>query len=181
VLGEGAALAVVETRDALDRRGGSPIAEVAGFGSAAPMAPGVEGRVEAATTAVRGALRDAGLEPADVDYIAAGADAHPELDLVEAQMIGRVFGDRAGCVPVGAVKSMTGEAYAASNGYQIASAVLALQRGILTRTINLDEPDPACAAAHAAPAAFSREVRHVLVSSVDRFGHAVALIVGRPG
>jgi 3-oxoacyl-[acyl-carrier-protein] synthase II len=180
VLGEGAAIAVVETREALDRRGGSPIAELAGFGSATPMAPGIEGRVEAAATAVRGALRDAGLEPADVDYIAAGADAHPELDLVEAQMIGRVFGDRARCVPVGAVKSMTGEAYAASNGYQIASAVLALQRGVLTRTINLDEPDSACAVAHAASAPSSREVRHVLVSSVDRFGQAVALIVGRP-
>ena len=76
---------------------------------------------------------------------------------------------------------MTGEAYAASGGYQIASAVLALQRGVLTRTINLDEPDLACSVTHAGPTAAPRDVRHVLVSSVDRFGRAVAVVVGRPG
>jgi len=181
VLGEGAAIVVVETRDALDRRGGTPLAELLGFGSATGMGPaGFEGRVEAATAAVRGALRDAGLEPADVDYIAAGANGDLELDLIEAQAIVQVFGDRRACVPVGAVKSMTGEAYAASGGYQMASAVLALQRGVLTRTINLDEPDLACSVTHAGPATSSREVRHVLVSSVDRFGRSVAVVVGRP-
>ena len=182
VLGEGAAIVVMEARDGLDRRGGRPIAELLGIGSAASTEKaGVEEKVEATATAMRAALRDSGLSPDDVDYVAAGANAQPELDLVEAQAIGRVLGDRRASVPVGAVKSMTGEAYAASGGFQIASAVLALQRGVLTRTINLDEPDPACSITHAGGAAGSAEIRHVLVSSIDRFGRAVAVVVGRPG
>jgi 3-oxoacyl-[acyl-carrier-protein] synthase II len=181
VLGEGAALVVLETRDGLDRRGGSPIAELLGFGSAARMAPaGIDGRVAAAAAAVRGALRDASLEPADIDYVAAGANGDRELDLIEATAIAQVLGDRRAPVPVGAVKSMTGEAYAASGGYQLASAVLALQRGLLTRTINLDEPDPACPVTHAEASISSRDVRHALISSIDRFGRASAVVVGRP-
>lgn len=181
VLGEGAAIIVVETREALHRRSGRAIAELRGFGSAAPApGAGLEQKVEVVATAMRSALTDSGLSPDDVDYIAAGANGQLEMDVVEAQAIARVLGERRTRVPVGAVKSMTGEAYAASGGYQIASAVLALQCGVLTRTINLDEPDPACTVTHAGQAAGSVDVRHVLVSSIDRFGRAVALVVGRP-
>lgn len=181
VFGEGAAMVVIETRDELERRGASPIAELLGFGSATAVdIARIDARADAAAAAVGGALREAALAPADVDYIAAGANGHPELDLIESKAIVQVFGNRSACTPVGAVKSMTGEAYGASGGYQIAAAVLALQRGVLARTINLDEPDPVCAIVHATAGTVSRPVRHVLVTSVDRFGRAVAVVVGRP-
>jgi 3-oxoacyl-[acyl-carrier-protein] synthase II len=181
VLGEGAAMMVIESQDGLARRGGSPLAEIRGFGSATTVgAASIEPRIDATATAMRRALHNAGIQPQDVDYIAAGANAQPEGDLIEARSIERVFGDGRRAIPVGAVKSMSGEAYAASGGLQIAAAVLALQRGVLAPTINLDEPDPACAVTPASHPRDPVDVRHVLVSSLDRYGRAVSVVVARP-
>jgi 3-oxoacyl-[acyl-carrier-protein] synthase II len=180
VLGEGAAMSVLEMPDALARRGGAALAELRGFGSAtaAPDA-GRDVRIDVFAAAMRRALDDAGIAPEEVDYVAAGANGSEEGDAIEAQAIGRVFGSRSGDLPVGAVKSMTGEAYGASGGFQTAAAVLALNRGTLTQTINLDQPDPECRVASAERSRPASELRHVLVSSLDRYGRAVCWILGR--
>jgi len=178
VLGEGAAVVVLESLDRLARRGAAPLAEIRGVGSAAAHDAAIEPRVAAAATAMRRALRHGGLEPQDVDYVAAGANAGRETDAIEARAIAHVFGARASGLPVGAVKSMVGEAYAASGGFQIAAAVLALQQGVLAPTINLDEPDPDCAVTAADPRA-PRDVRHALVNSLDRFGRTVSMVLGK--
>jgi 3-oxoacyl-[acyl-carrier-protein] synthase II len=180
VLGEGAAVSVLETPDALARRGGVALAELRGFGSAmaAPDATR-ESRIDVVARAMRRAIDDAGIQPEDVGYVAAGANGSEDGDAIEANAIGRVFGTRSACLPVGAVKSMTGEAYGASGGFQIAAAVLALNRGVLARTINLDDPDPECRVAPVEDTRPLAEVRNVLVSSLDRYGRAVCVVLGR--
>ncbi len=146
VLSDGAGVMVLEELEHAKRRGATIYAEVVGFGMSAdayhmtqPPAGG-----EGAARCMRYALRDAGLNPADIDYINAHGTSTPAGDIAETQAIKTTMGDHAYKVAVSSTKSMTGHMLGAAGGIEAIFSVLALRDQVAPPTINLDNPDPAC-------------------------------------
>ncbi len=93
---------------------------------------------------MRMAMKDAGLQPEEVDYINAHGTSTQLNDKTETQAIKTVFGERAGKIPISATKSMTGHLLGAAGSTEAIFTALAIHEGILPPTINFDEPDPEC-------------------------------------
>lgn len=146
VLGEGAGVLVLESLESASNRGVVPIAEIVGYGSTADAhhvtqpAPAGEGGARAMSIA----LGDAGLEPEDIDYINAHGTSTLLNDRYETMAMKSVFGKEAYKIPISSTKSMTGHLLGASGALEAAVAVLAIDRGVLPPTINLEVPDPEC-------------------------------------
>ncbi len=149
VLGEGGGVFVVEELQHARRRGARIYAEIVGFASAFDR--GRTGKRLA--QAMQSALRQAGITPDDVDHVNAHGLGSVPLDPWEARAIHDVFGKRP--IPVFAAKSYFGNLYAASGTSELAASVLALVHGQVPRTLNYEEPDPAC------PVAVTREIQPV--------------------
>ncbi|MBI3969007.1 MAG: beta-ketoacyl-ACP synthase II [Chloroflexi bacterium] len=143
---EGAATLVLEDLEHAVGRGAPILAELVGFGVSADAyhvsAPEPDG--EGAARSMRQALRDAGLDPARVDYISAHATSTPLGDASETAAIKRVFGEHAPSVPVSAPKSMLGHLLGAAGAVESIACILSLRDGIVHPTINYEHPDPAC-------------------------------------
>jgi 3-oxoacyl-[acyl-carrier-protein] synthase II len=147
VMGEGAGALILETVGHARRRRARIYAEVAGYAATSEayhMVIPREDGVEAART-MRLALADAGVTPAQVDYVNAHATATPAGDPAEVRAIRRVLKGRADRVLVSATKSMVGHTLGAAGAIGAIASVLALSRGQVHPTINYDDPDPACA------------------------------------
>ena len=145
VLGEGAGVLVLEELEAARRRGARIYGEIIGYGMTADAyhitAPPDDG--EGAIRCMELAIADAGISKEQVGYINAHGTS-TFADKVESQAIKRVFGERAFKIPVSSTKSMTGHLLGAAGGVEAAFSMLAIHRGILPPTINLEHPDPDC-------------------------------------
>jgi 3-oxoacyl-[acyl-carrier-protein] synthase II len=146
VLSDGAGVLVLEELEHARSRGATIYAELVGFGMSAdayhmtqPPAGG-----SGAALCMRSALRDAGLNPADIDYINAHGTSTPAGDIAETMALKTVFGDHAYKVGVSSTKSMTGHMLGAAGGIEAIFSVLALRDQVAPPTINLDNPDPEC-------------------------------------
>ncbi|MFG0275341.1 MAG: beta-ketoacyl-[acyl-carrier-protein] synthase family protein [Phycisphaerales bacterium] len=154
VMGEGAGVVVLETLEHAQRRGATILAEVAGYGSSADAfrITDIEPNGEGAQAAMRGALRQAGIDPetlgADgrpgVHYISAHGTGTKENDSIESKAIKAVFGDRAKQVPVSSIKSMMGHLIQAAGAVEFITCLQAIRTGWLPPTINLNHPDEVC-------------------------------------
>jgi len=145
VAGEGAGMIVLEELEAARARGATILAEVIGFGSSNVADENLSGCCDAALThAMRAALRNAGLDPADVGHINAHGLSTTQRDADEARAIHEVFGAHADKVPVMAIKSYFGNLGAGSGAVELIASVLALREGRLPKTLNYETPDPAC-------------------------------------
>ena len=146
VLGEGAAVLVLEDADRAHARGARPLAEFLGCASTldAHAVTDPEPSGAGAVAAMRRALRDAGLAADAVDYVSAHGTGTPKNDAVETAAIREALGARAFRIPVSSLKSMTGHLVAASGAVEALSCVAAVVRGAVPPTINLTRPDPAC-------------------------------------
>jgi len=133
VPGEGGAILIVEDAEAARRRGARIYGEIAGYGATMDPRPGSD-REPGLRRAIEVALRDAGVEPADVDVVFADAAAVPELDRVEADAITAVFGARG--VPVTAPKTMTGRLYSGAAALDVATALLSIRDELIPPTTN---------------------------------------------
>jgi 3-oxoacyl-[acyl-carrier-protein] synthase II len=146
VFGEAAAILVIEAAEHAERRGASILAEVAGGGLTGDAfhisAPEPSG--EGAARAMRRALRDAGVEPEQVDYVVAHGTSTPLNDATETKAIRAAFGDHATKLAVSSNKSMIGHTLGAAGAMSALAAVLAIRDGIVPPTINYETPDPAC-------------------------------------
>ncbi|AFZ66661.1 beta-ketoacyl-ACP synthase II [Deinococcus peraridilitoris] len=144
VLSEGAGMLVLEELEHAKKRGARIYAELLGYGCSADAyhitSPAPEGR--GIQNAMRMALRHAGLNPEDVQYINAHATSTPAGDQGEVQAIKAVFGDHARKLAISATKSMTGHLLGAAGAIEAIAAVQALSDGVIPPTINLDDPDP---------------------------------------
>jgi 3-oxoacyl-[acyl-carrier-protein] synthase II len=181
VLGEGAGILVLEELEHARRRGARILGEVTGFGQSADAyhltAPAPEGA--GAQLAMRGALRDAGLEPSDVDYINAHGTSTPMNDLNETLAVKAVFGDHAHRLVMGSTKSMTGHLLGAAGGVEAVICVLVCRDGVIPPTINFSTPDPACDLDYAHGGAVVRDVRVAATNSFGFGGHNVCLTLQR--
>ena len=144
VMGEGAAILVVEEYEHALRRGAKIYAEIAGFGMTCDAwhitAPREDG--DSAADAMELALREAGLVPADVDYINAHGTSTPLGDLAELHAIERIFGDDAYKVAISSTKSMTGHLMGAAGAVEALACLHAIRDGVIPPTINFKEEDP---------------------------------------
>lgn len=178
VLGEGAAVLVLESEAHARARGVRIHAELAGYaasGDAAQLAaPDVNSG--GAIRSMRGALADAKVEPEAVGHINAHATSTPAGDVVEVESIRHVFGKHTDGVAVSATKGMTGHLLGAAGAVEAIFSVKALQDGMLPPTINLDRPDPACVLDHVDGKARAADVRVALSNSFGFGGVNAALV-----
>ena len=144
VLGEGAAVLMLESEAAVDARGAQPIAEIVGFGAASDAHNLTQPTSGGQVRALRLALADAAVEPAEIGYINAHATATMVGDKVEIDAVKEVFGAHARALAISATKSMHGHLVGAAGALEFAITVMALQQRRLPPTANLTVPDPAC-------------------------------------
>jgi nodulation protein E len=144
VLGEGAAMLVLEPLDAALARGARPIAEIVGFGMSADACHITQPSAEGPARAMRMALRDAGLAPEQVGYINAHGTATEVNDRTETAAIRLVFGAHADKLAVSSTKSMHAHTLGAAGAIEAAASALTLAKSIIPPTVNYSRPDPVC-------------------------------------
>ena len=144
ILGEGAAMFVLEPLELAVARGARIHAEIVGFGMSSDACHITQPSPDGAARALRAALRDAGLAPEQIGYINAHGTATLANDPTEAAAIRSVFGAHADRVAVSSTKSMHGHALGAAAALECLAAVTALRDGVLPPTANFTEPDPQC-------------------------------------
>ena len=181
VLGEGAAVLVLERADHARARGANARAKLLGYGASADAANMVAPDAESAGAlrCMRAALADARLEPAQVDYVNAHATSTPAGDIVEAQALRELFGRHSERLPVSSTKGATGHLLGAAGALEALLSIRALETGMLPPTLNLDRPDPECALDHVTKKPRSTRARVVLSNSFGFGGVNAALIFGR--
>jgi len=178
IMGEGAGILVLEELEHAKRRGAPIYCELAGYGATADAyhmtAPLPEG--EGAARAMQIAMRHAGVNATDVDYINAHATSTPIGDICETKAIKQALGDSAKTVAVSSTKSMTGHLLGAAGGVEMAACVLAIKHGVIPPTINLDNPDPECDLDYVPNVAREKKVRVAINNSFGFGGHNATLI-----
>lgn len=177
ILGEGAGFVVLEERERALRRGARPLAEVAGFGSACDAWRVTDPHPDGlgATLAMRRALADAGLGPADVGYVNAHGTSTREGDRVEARALGDVFGERLSSVAISSTKSMIGHLTVAAGAVEAIVTALSLAEGLVHPTLNQDSPDPECGIDTVPEGARRLDLRAALSSSFAFGGQTACL------
>lgn len=146
VVGEGAGILILEELDTAKRRGARILAEIVGYGMSGDAhhvtAPSEDG--DGAYRVMRNALRDAGLEPKQIDYINAHGTSTELGDRIESMAIKRCFGEHARRVAVSSTKSMTGHLLGGAGGLEAGITVMAIRDQVAPPTINYETPDPEC-------------------------------------
>lgn len=182
LLGEGAAMLVLESEANVVRRGARPFAEVGGYGLACDAhhitRPHPEGAGSIA--AMRQAIAASGLSPDEVDHVNAHGTATPNNDSVEALVIRKVFGDRR--IPVTSIKSMIGHCMGASSAMEAVACVMSIETGIIPPTTNYTTPDPECDVNVVANVARQFDRIDVVLNNALAFGGYDAVVCfARPG
>lgn len=144
VLGEGAAVLVLEPLERARARGADILGEVAGVGMSADARDITAPDADGAARAMRAALADAGLGPEEVDYVNAHGTGTTANDATEARAIHAVFGGHAPRLAVSATKSMVGHALGAAGALEAAATLLALRHRTIPPTVGVERPDPGC-------------------------------------
>lgn len=182
VLAEGAAVVTIEDEDHARARGAPIYARIMSFASTSEGAHlrKVDENGEAVASAMSIALNRAGLAPSDIDFICAHGNSMQDYDLAETAGIKRVFKQHAWNMPVSSLKSMCGQALAASSAMQVVGACLALRHQLAPPTINYRVPDPACDLDYVPNIARPARIRHALIHAHSLGGSHVAMILSAP-
>jgi 3-oxoacyl-[acyl-carrier-protein] synthase II len=184
VMGEGAALLVLEAADIADARGATPYAELLGYGATSDAHHMVQPRPDGreAARAITIALEDAAIEPDEIDYVNAHASSTPIGDLAEARAIALALGQRTETLPVSGTKALYGHPLGASGAIEAAICALAIRDGWAPPTVNLTDPDPEIVAILPGLLREGRpgSYRRVLSTSFGFGGLNAALVLGTP-
>jgi 3-oxoacyl-[acyl-carrier-protein] synthase II len=177
VLGEGAAMVVLEEKEAALKRGAEIYAEIVGYGASSDAvhitAPSADGQAKA----MQAALDSAGVTAQDVDYINAHGTATQLNDKTETAAIRKVFGD--GTPPVSGIKPITGHMLGASSAAECIASILALKEGMIPPTINLIEKDPECDLDFVSEGKRRADVRIAMSNSFAFGGNNAVLVMRR--
>jgi 3-oxoacyl-[acyl-carrier-protein] synthase II len=181
VMGEGAVMFVLEDMEFARERGAQVLAELIGYGASADMhhftAPHPEGA--GAIRAMRKALQKAAVEPAQVDYVNAHGTSTKLGDIAETKAIKQVFGDHAHQLAVSSTKSVHAHLLGAAGAMEAAACVLAIERGLIPPTINLDDQDPECDLDYVPNRARQAKVDVAISNSFGFGGHNATLVLRR--
>ena len=144
VLGEGAGILVLESWERARGRGATILAELAGYGATADAGHITQPGLDAPARAIALALEQAGVQPADVDYVNAHGTGTRLNDATETGIIKRAFGGHAPRLAISSTKSVHGHAIGASSALELIAAILAIRKGVVPPTANYTEADPEC-------------------------------------
>ena len=182
IIGEGAGILVLEEMEHAKRRGAPILAEVAGYGMSGDAyhitSPAEDG--DGAFRVMRNSLRDAKIEPHQIDYINAHGTSTPLGDRIETTAIKRVFTDHAYKVAVSSTKSMTGHLLGGAGGLEAGITVLAIHDQIAPPTVNLEQPDPECDLDYVPNRARPMKIDYALTNSFGFGGTNGCLIFKKP-
>jgi 3-oxoacyl-[acyl-carrier-protein] synthase II len=181
VMGEGAAMMVLESAERAQRRSAKIYAEVLGFGASSdafhmiiPSSDPVP-----AAAAMQAALQDARLQPREIDYVNAHATSTPVGDKGEARALKAVFGGHAARIPVSSTKSMTGHLLSAAAAVEALACLAAIEHQRIPPTINLDTPDPDCDLCHVPHHSIAAPVKIAMSNSFGFGGSNTTLVLRR--
>ncbi len=179
IISEGAVVLVLERLDYALNRGANILAEIIAYGATAdsfhvtqPLESG-----EGAARAMQIAMKKAGIDPGEVDYINAHGTSTPLNDAMETKAIKTAFGDYAYKVPISSTKSMTGHLIGCAGAIEPAICILVIQKGIIPPTTNLDNPDPECDLDYVPNVARQAQITTALTNSFGFGGHNSVLIL----
>ena len=182
MLSEGAGVVVLEELDHARRRGAQIYAEILGCGSTADAhnitAPHPDG--EGAARAMALALKDARINPDEVQYVNAHGTSTPLGDEAETRAIKTVFGAHARKLAISSTKSMLGHLLGASGGVELIATALSIRHSVIHPTINYETPDPGCDLDYVPNTARETRVRRAISNSFGFGGHNCCLVVGAP-
>jgi len=182
-MGEGAGIVLLEELERARARGAPIYAEVVGYGVSADAfhvaAPSADG--DGPWRVMRNAVRDAGIEAAEIDYINAHGTSTPEGDRVETLAIKKLFGEAAGKVAISSTKSMTGHLLGAAGGIETGITALAIRDGMIPPTINLTNRDPELDLDYVPNEARRRDIRYALNNSFGFGGTNACLLLAKHG
>ncbi len=178
VMGEGAGILIIESLESAVKRGATIYAEIVGYGATGDAhhltAPAPEG--EGGARAMKQAIDDAGLEPAEIDYLNAHGTSTPYNDKFETMAAKTVFGEHAYKMAVSSTKSMTGHLLGAAGAVEAIFSVKAIQEGMIPPTINYETPDPECDLDYVPNEARKQRVRAAVSNSLGFGGHNATLV-----
>ncbi len=181
IIAEGAAVLIMESLPFAMKRGAPILAEVLGYGATADayhITQPLEGG-EGGVRAMRIALKKAGLEPGEIDYINAHGTSTPLNDRHETMALKTVFGEAAYKIPVSSTKAMRGHLLGAAGAIEAAICVLTIEHGVIPPTINLTSPDPDCDLDYVPNVARQAKVDTALSNAFGFGGHNSTLIFRR--
>ncbi|MCX7921819.1 MAG: beta-ketoacyl-ACP synthase II [Clostridia bacterium] len=177
IMGEGAAILILEELEHAINRGADIVAEVVGYGCTCDAyhitAPSPEG--EGGARCMQMAVKDAGISPQEVDYINAHGTSTPHNDKNESAAIKTVFGEHARKLAVSSTKSMTGHLLGAAGAVEAIISSLALKEGFLPPTINYKTPDPECDLDYVPNVGRKAEIKYAISNSLGFGGHNAAI------
>jgi 3-oxoacyl-[acyl-carrier-protein] synthase II len=181
VIGEGAAVLVLEALNFAQKRGANLLAEILAYGVSSDAyhitQPEEDGK--GATRAVRMALNKAGVAPNEINYINAHGTSTPLNDRMETMAIKAVFGDQAYRIPISSTKSMTGHLIGAAGAIEAAICVMTIQHGVIPPTVNYTNPDPECDLDYVPNTARQAKVTTAMSNSFGFGGHNSCLVLRR--
>jgi 3-oxoacyl-[acyl-carrier-protein] synthase II len=182
VMGEGAAVFVIESEQSASRRSAEPLAELRGYAATSDAhhltEPSITG--ESAAQAMINALAEAGIESSELGYINAHGTSTPLNDKHETKAIKMALGEDAFRVPISSSKSMTGHLLGAGGALEAAICIMAMRDGLIPPTINLDEPDPECDLDYTPNQARSASIDVSMSNSFGFGGHNSVLVFSKP-
>ncbi|MDD5612381.1 MAG: beta-ketoacyl-[acyl-carrier-protein] synthase family protein [Gallionella sp.] len=179
VLGEGAAVLILEDAERAIKRGAKIYGELAGYDCSSDSSHITKPDANGQTRTIRNALRDAGLQPQDIGYINAHGTATLAGDIEETNAIKQVFGEYARSIPVSSTKSMHGHLMGATGAVEFMASVLALQQQAIPPTINLHQPDPQCDLDYVPNQGRSGVQLETVMSNSFAFGGTNAVLIAR--
>ncbi|MHC4182939.1 MAG: beta-ketoacyl-[acyl-carrier-protein] synthase family protein [Planctomycetota bacterium] len=181
IIGEAAALMVIERLEDALKRKANIYAEIKGYGNT--FNPGKVRHdnldTEEGVRCISLAMKDAGLNMDDISYISACANSSITGDRMEARVIKDYFGDYAQKVPMSAIKSMTGECLDASGAMQCVTGIMAINNGVIPPTINFQEADGDCDLDYVPDKSRKLEVKNVLVNDFSDTGNISSLVISK--
>lgn len=177
VMGEGSGIMILESLEHAQKRGAKIYGEVIGYGLSADAHHMTEPDPNGPERCMKMAIRDAGIDPAEVDYINAHGTSTPVGDRSETIAIKNAFGDHAYKLAVSSTKSMTGHLLGAAGGVEAVICALTLNNGKIPPTINLEHPDPECDLDYVPNVAREADVKVAMSNSFGFGGHNATLIL----
>jgi beta-ketoacyl-acyl-carrier-protein synthase II len=178
VLGEGAAMLLLEDLEHAKNRGAKILAEISGYGLSSDAGHITQPSVEGPARAVLMALEEAGVAPHEVDYINAHGTGTRLNDVTETQAVKRVFGEHARKLAISSTKSMHGHTMGATGAIELAATIMATECGLIPPTANYTQPDPECDLDYVPNEARERPIR-VAISNSFAFGGLNAVLLVR--
>ncbi len=179
VMGEGAGMLVIEELEHAQKRGANILAEVIGYGLTGDAfhitSPAPNG--EGGSRAIKMALRSAGLEPTEVDYVNAHGTSTALNDKLETQALKTVFGEHAHKLKISSNKSMIGHLIGAAGGVEAVATTLTIKNGKVPPTINLTNPDPECDLDYVPNTAVEADINVAISNSLGFGGHNATIVL----